>query len=185
MDVAPLPPRAWWPQHSLDQLQPPAGLRPWLLHTGSLTRRLQVQWPDLQICLVHVGTGRLTSDEARRLDRPPNTPAWIRCASLRADGRTRIRARAVIPDWHAYNPWSPVADLGERPLGPWLFQQRGLLRSPFEWAPPPDDPRNEGCWARRSSFLRHGAPLLLTEWMVDLLDTADPHPSEQPTPLTA
>jgi chorismate lyase len=189
MDADFLLPRTWWPQHCLEQLQPPDGLRPWLLHTGSLTRRLQDRWPELQVCLVHVGTGRLTPEEARRLDRPAQSPAWIRCVSLRARGRTRVRARAVIPDWHPYNPWSPVADLGERPLGPWLFQQPGLLRSPFEWACPDASAgtgsRGDGVWARRSSFLRHGAPLLLTEWLVDLLDAPGPHRSSHPTPLTA
>lgn len=184
MDDDTLPPRAWWPQHSLEQLQPPASLRPWLLHPGSLTHRLQASWPDLQVCLVHVGTGRLNPEEAQRLDRPVHSAAWIRCTSLRAGGRTRIRARAVIPDWHAYNPWSPVADLGEQPLGPWLFQQRGLLRSPFEWARP-DHLQCEGSWARRSCFVRHGAPLLLTEWMVDLHDAPDPHTSDHPTPQPA
>lgn len=170
----------WWPQHQLDQLQPATGLRSWLLHTGSLTQRLKQSWPDLQVCLVHVGTGRLTPDEAARLGCSPQASAWIRCVSLRGGGRTRVRARAVIPQWHAYNPWSAVADLGERPLGDWLFQQTALLRSPFEWARP-DTPYGAGSWARRCSFLRHGAPLLLTEWMVDLdSDLNLPPPLEAP-----
>lgn len=179
---APLP-RTWWPQRSLDQLQPPDHLRPWLMHTGSMTRRLLERWPDLQVQLLHVGAGRLSPEEARRLDCPPHSPAWIRCASLRAGGRTLIRARSVIPDWHNYNPWSQVADLGEQPMGLWLFQQPGLRRSPFEWARP-EDPLG-GCWARRSSFLRHGAPLLLTEWLVDLHPSSEPVPALQRSPLAA
>ena len=33
--------RPWWPQHSLDSLELPPVLRPWLLHAGSMTQRLQ------------------------------------------------------------------------------------------------------------------------------------------------
>jgi chorismate lyase len=176
--------RPWWPQHSLDSLEPPPVLRPWLLHAGSMTQRLQTLWPDLQVCLVHVGTGRLTPEEAVRLECSPQTPSWIRCVSLRGGGRTRVRARAVIPDWHGYNAWSLVADLGPRPLGEWLFRQTGVLRSPFEWACP-ENPAGAGSWARRCSFVRHGAPLLLTEWMVDLEATPNRPENGSYTPLTA
>lgn len=176
--------RPWWPQHSLDSLEPPPDLRPWLLHAGSLTQRLLGFWPDLQVCLVHVGTGRLTPEEVVRLGCDPNTPSWIRCVSLRGGGRTRVRARTVIPDWHGYNPWSLVAGLGQRPLGDWLFQQTGVLRSSFEWACP-ENPEGAGSWARRCTFVRHGAPLLLTEWMVDLDVAAQPPGQSSPTSLTA
>ena len=150
----------------------------------TLTQRLQGVWPDLQVCLVHVGTGRLTPEEAVRLECSPQTPSWIRCVSLRGGGRTRVRARAVIPDWHGYNAWSLVADLGPRPLGEWLFRQTGVLRSPFEWACP-ENPEGAGSWARRCSFVRHGAPLLLTEWMVDLETTPNRPENGSYTPLTA
>ncbi len=163
--------RPWSPQHSLDSLQPPSELRPWLLHTGSLTERLTSHWPDLQVSLVHVGVGRLTPEECARLDCGLPATGWIRCVSLRGGGRTRVRARAVIPEWHSYNPWSEVAYLGERPLGDWLFAQTSVLRSPFEWASP-DGPEGAGSWARRCCYTRHGAPLLLTEWMVDLTTPA-------------
>lgn len=166
--------RPWWPQHSLDSLQPPAELRPWLLHAGSLTERLLDRWPDLQVSLVQVGLARLTPDECVRLDRPAQATGWVRCVSLRGGGRTRVRARSVIPGWHDHHPWSAVAGLGQRPLGDWLFRQPDLLRSPFEWARP-DGPAGAGSWARRCLFTRQGAPLLLTEWMVDLTaGTTDP-----------
>ncbi len=173
--------RPWWPQHHLDSLHPPTELRPWLLHTGSLTARLATRWPDLQVSLVHVGEGRLTPEECARLSCGPQATGWIRCVSLRGGGHTRVRARAVIPEWHSYNPWSDVAYLGERSLGDWLFAQTGVLRSPFEWASP-DGPEGAGSWARRCCYARHGASLLLTEWMVDL--ETEPAPADTgPTPL--
>jgi chorismate lyase len=167
----------WWPHDQLDALQPPPALRPWLTHTGSLTQRLREHWPDLRVVVGQEGLGPIEPDEAPALARTPaDTPAhllaytpgtmgWIRTVELWGGEQVRVRARTVIPDWSPDNPWAAVSRLGDRPLGEWLFLQPDLVRTAFEWrTPSPGNP----AWARRCCFEREGAPLLLTEWMVNV-----------------
>jgi chorismate--pyruvate lyase len=113
--------------------------------------------------------------ESRALQMPPRQPAWIRCVLLQCGHSSLIYARTVIPDLQPDNPWHAIQKLGNQPLGEILFEREAIHRSPFEfaYAPYPSWPDlagaetqnalNENGFARRSLFLEHQAPLLLTE----------------------
>lgn len=166
----------WLPEAELPRLCTDAPSRDWLLERGSLTARLRDHWGDVAVQLLDEGLAVPLPHEAQRLGLPPDTTAWVRCVLLVCQGRPRVYARTVIPDWGPHNPWAEVQRLGQQPLGELLFRLPDLQRSEFEWGPALDWP-HAGQWrapmapdplARRCVFAHAQAPLLLTEVFLDL-----------------
>jgi len=136
-----------------------------------MTQRLRRCAPDTRVRVEQEGLQAPWPDEAVRLGLAPDTPAWVRVVALEGAGRVLLRARTVIPGWGPESPWALVQRLGRQPLGELLFTTPGLQRSPFEFA------RTCGWWSaddtkgwpqRRCVFQRDGAPLLLTEALVEI-----------------
>ncbi len=164
----------WLPAQALADLTTDPLLSSWLTERGSLTARLRDTWGEVSVEVIEEGLSAPLPHEAERLGMPIGDVAWVRCVWLRTQGRARLHARTVIPQWGRYNPWAQVQRLGSQPLGELLFRLPDLLRGEFEWcgdadwpAPDPDVVRTP--WlARRCLFQREAAPLLLTEVFLDL-----------------
>jgi chorismate--pyruvate lyase len=166
----------WSALSELPRLTASAELQSWALERGSLTRRLRQRWADTRVQVLSEALTPPLAHEALALGLAADEAAWVRCVVLLGGERPRIYARTVIPNWHPHNPWAEVQTLGEQPLGELLFTLPDLSRSNFEWAlnaPWPealaqvsaDQPE---VLARRCTFVRGYAPLLLTEAFLQL-----------------
>lgn len=166
----------WHPAGHLDRLCGDTALQRWALERGSLTRRLRQHWPDTRVQVLSEALTPPLPHEALALGLATGEAAWVRCVCLVGGDQARIYARTVIPRWHAQNPWVEVQRLGDQPLGELLFTLPDLERSPFEWAlnaPWPDAMARASAalphvLARRCTFVRWHAPLLLTEVFLQL-----------------
>lgn len=150
-------------------------LRPWLRDQGSLTQRILQRCARFEVRPLHNGLARLADDEAAVLGLAPHRLAWSREVFLYADGVPVVFAHSACASEHLRAPWQAMRGLGNRSLGSLLFSHPLVVRQPLRFkalrAPHPlyrSATQNAGVmpatlWARRSLFLLHGAPLLVTE----------------------
>ncbi|GAB3625574.1 chorismate--pyruvate lyase [Pandoraea terrae] len=148
----------------------------WLTRGGSLTRHLKT--------LGHVTLDVLAErvvpadpDQHACLGVPPRTPLWARDVLQSIDGVPMVVAHSVTPLRFSRSTWQAMRRLKTRPLADLLYFDRAVSRSILvsrALAPAHllhraarqqgHDPHLRArLWARRSVFLRHGAPLLVTE----------------------
>jgi len=150
-------------------------LAPWLRDHGSLTRRIQQRCNRFAVHKVRNGLARVALDESVLLGIASQQLAYIREVHLYADGRPVVFAHSVVARQHLRSSWADVRNLGNKPLGAMLFAHPLVERRPLHYhalrathplyqraaagiSNPP-----QRLWARRSLFLLHGAPLLVTE----------------------
>lgn len=167
----------WVHADKIKEVAPSADAQSWLLEAGSITARLRHDWPSTQVTVLDEGLQTPHAEECCRLELQPCAPCWVREVRLHAAGQPLVHARTVIPQWGPGNPWHELSKLGQRPLGELLFQLPGLQRSPLEFGlMHPDALYGRGDRpvsrpARRCTYTRHGAVLLLTEAFDFLIDT--------------
>lgn len=152
-----------------------ADLAPWLRDHGSLTQRIQQRCTQFAVRNVHGGLARIALDESALLGIAPQQLAYSREVFLYADDQPVVFAHSVVAHEHLRGEWSAVRKLGSKPLGALLFAHPLVERKPLHYqalrsthplyqravAELSDPPRR--LWARRSLFLLHDAPLLVTE----------------------
>jgi len=153
----------------------PSFLRPWLADQGSLTARITARCNRFQVRVLRQGMALPFEDERALIGLPRNRRAWLREVLLLADGVPVVFAHTVLAPRDLRGPWRMAAGIGGRPLGAALFADprivRGALRCERLGAAHPLhrhaclalDERLPALWARRSRFLRHEGPLLVTE----------------------
>jgi len=159
----------------------PRWLAPWLSDPGSLTARLQQRFHGrLEVRLLAPRRVPLGRSEGRLLGLPRGRRVRLREVLLCVDGIPRVYARSLLPDGSLRGRMYPLARLGGRPLGGWLFAQPDLLRDHMDISPVPlpvglaPDCATAGpgrAWARRSRFRVAGAPLLVTEAFLAALES--------------
>lgn len=168
-----LPPRdkRWLrrPAHSA------AKSRAWLVDRGSLTERIQGRCAAFKVKVVFQGRGRIDRDESflgrggrRRL-------ALVREVYLLCRRTPVVFAHSVIDPRSLRGPWRQLARLGSRPLGAALFADPRIRRYPlrqkklnrhhelYRRACAAIKSRPPFLWARRSLFMLHKSPILVTE----------------------
>lgn len=161
---------AWLPK-------PPgsAAYRHWLVDRGSLTRRLQELSRDFSVQGVCQQWASPPPDEASLLGMRAHERALLREVRLCCDGVPVVFAHSVLPRSSLRGEWHGLGRLGARPLGAALFANPHVIRAPLVFRKL--SPRHElykratagmACmpprlWARRSVFLLHNAPILVTE----------------------
>lgn len=164
----------FWNRHTLGC--PPA-LRPWLHDRGSLTQRIRQRCDKFSVQVLSQKLARITHDEAALLGIPPRQLAHVREVLLLADGRPVVFAHTVVAAHHLQGAWSAIGKLGNRSLGTMLFThplvQRNALH--FKRLPVPYPIQSAGqtthAWARRSVFTLYGAPLLVTEFFLEAIQS--------------
>ncbi len=161
-----------WRPASVAARELPATLAPFLLETGSLTRRLERACGGrLWVRVVSQAWARPRADEVRALGLPEGRWGLVRCVRLGCGGESWVYARTVIPPQTLRGRLRRLAHLGERPLGAALFAEPAMSRGPLELARltpgmvlHADAGGGDGeRWARRSVFRLAGAPLLVCE----------------------
>lgn len=153
----------------------PEPLRSWLTNSHSMTTRLIEHFSDFKIEVLHTGLSKIHIDEAKLIGIPPQHLAYTREVFLCNQSEPLIYAHSVThPRWlKTHYTW--LNRQGKHSLGSTLFANPLIQRSPISvakigpyhplyrkiqhhifWHPP-------YLWARRSCFLYHQAPLLVTE----------------------
>lgn len=155
----------WLDAAALPRLGLSAALLGWLTEPGSLTERLRARHGAVLVEVLAEGARAEPSAEA-------SAPYWERCVQLVAAGRPRLTARSCIPAWAPDHPWQAVQQLGTRPLGEVLFALDGVARGPLQFAQLPVPAAAEAhlgavVMARRCTYRRQGATLVLTEVFLD------------------
>lgn len=158
------------------------GLRRWLDASGSLSARLAGAGQTFGVQVLRQGRQGLRPDEARALGLGGTRPGYVREVVLRVDGAAVVFARSVTAHARSLGPWRSLRGLGNRPLADLLFKRAlGIARTPLEfsrlrpasraqrhvaraWQRAGDEALRPGALpARRSTFRRHGASLLVME----------------------
>lgn len=175
----------WHPASRYRQGVVPVVMHEWLVDRGSLTARIKRGCRSaFRVRVLAQGRGRPHLEEARALGVHGGESALVREVQLLCGDTPWIFARTVIPNSTLRGPQRRLAHLGSRPLGEFLFSQRGMQRGELELArlttrnglfhkaaegvePPPAE-----IWGRRSLFLLDHRPLLVAEFFLPTI--ADP-----------
>lgn len=145
------------PNWQTDELMLPTNVADWLCHTDSLTQKLQTIFPNLQVEIIQQGWQAVENNE-RFAKNSPNATAWVREVLLKSDETPLIFAQTVLPKPTIENVAQAVLELGEQPIGLWLFPQSPQRKS-LEWR---QDPQTK-LYARRSELSLKGYPLEIRE----------------------
>ena len=168
------PVSVYWKRRPFRHTMPP-GLQAWLTDTGSLTRRIQTRCTDFRVQVVRQVFARPFLDECSLINMPADRWAWVREVLLYAEGTPVVFAHSVLPPPDLASAWCLARAIGSRPLGAALFADPLIRREPLQVArlrsghPLLARAIAEGgngvssAWARRSRFIRHGRPLLVSE----------------------
>ena len=134
-----------------------AELRDWLLLEDSMTKRFEQQGKRVTVTLIRedfVGPEEVT-EELTLL--PEESRYWLREILLCADGEPWLAGRTVVPESTLSGPELRLQQLGDTPLGRYLFTSSTLSRDFIEIG------KDAELWGRRSRLRLSGKPLLLTE----------------------
>jgi chorismate--pyruvate lyase len=152
-----------------------AAYRPWLVDVGSLTQRLQARCQTFAVTHVTQYWGHPQPDEAAVLGMRRQERALLREVRLCCDGVPVVFARSVLPRRSLRGEWRKLGQLGARPLGAALFANPSVTRTPLAFrkllprhasyrrATAALSCRPPSLWGRRSVFMLHHAPILVTE----------------------
>ena len=108
----------------------PAPLAPWLLCPGSLTQKLKSDQPRFRLQLLSERTVELPETLAARWQ---TKYGMQRKVILFLADQPCVFGQSFLPD-HTLQALTPLADLGEQPLGDYIFQQQDLVRGEIEVA---------------------------------------------------
>ena len=144
----------------------PRNLKPWLLDTGSLTKRLKNAFPGtFEVQVLYHDWGRPTHDERRFLSMEEREQASIREVVLVCNGQPRVYARSILPASSLEGKNRQLLFLKNRPLGAFIFAQPDLQRGPIELTRAPAQ-NGETLWGRRSRFTLDNKPLAVCEYFL-------------------
>ncbi len=151
-------------------------MQDWLVHCGSLTRRLKQRCAHFSVEKVSTVIRPANPDEERELRLRRGQYAYVREVVLYCEGQAVVFAHSVLPLRNLRGPWNSVTRLGNRPLGEALFTNHLVRREPLSYRTL--HPRNKlyqqaaraidlehraRLLARRSRFILKGRALSVTE----------------------
>jgi chorismate--pyruvate lyase len=146
--------------HSVEWCAPeelPASVMDWLVYHESMTRRLERHCLRLTVQVrqeLFVSSPEVAGEAALL---PLSERYWLREVTLSGDGKPWLFGRTVIPEQTLEEVDIDLTQIGNTPLGRYLFLQ----------GPPPRDVIQTGrcgaLWVRRARLLLSGNPLLITE----------------------
>ncbi len=149
-------PIQWYP---IDQLSLSVSVANWLMESGSMTQRFE------QYCnQVHIELKKECFIDGNQLGADAeyfsaSQRYWLREVILSGDETPWLLGRTVIPEETLFGPEQALMNLGNIPLGRYLFKDNGtrLTRDFIQIG------LQGSLWARRSLLRLSGKPLLLTE----------------------
>jgi chorismate--pyruvate lyase len=170
--------RAWRAAHkpvtTFDQ-------KDWLTRGGSLTAHLR-SLGEVRVRVTREAVDCAWADECAALRVAPRTRVWVREVVLEVDGVPFVAAHSIAPLAASRGVWQAMRRLSTRPLAELLYADSTVARSVLVSTrlaarhPLAALARREvvgyashTLLARRSVFVRHGAPLMVTECMLPAL----------------
>lgn len=153
----------------------PHPLRRWLTDRGSLTARIKAHFPAFNLKRLGQSLKVPYRDERRHMDFRPGELAVVREVLLKSGDTPLVFAHSIVARRDVRGVWRGLSRLGARPLAEMLFHDPTVARLPMEYHR--IDARHplfrrahtvapftaKSLWARRSVFVKHGRPLLVTE----------------------
>jgi chorismate lyase len=150
--------------HDAQRVVLPVALAPWVLEPASLTAKLKQHCQHFRVQVLQEQRTVLPAFLQALL--PNISVAQVREVILWCDERPCVYAQSWLPE-QTLNTLRPLADLGERPLGDYIFQHKSLTRGAIEAAQLdialPQFSAPLVCTARRSVFQLELQPLLVAE----------------------
>lgn len=153
----------------------------WLTRGGSLTAHLRTLG-DVRLRVTREAVDLAWPDECAVLRVASRTRVWVREVVLDVNGVPFVAAHSIAPLRASRGVWQSMRRLSTRPLAELLYADstvtRSVLVSTALAARHPlaalarrqiDGPAPRILLARRSVFVRHGAPLMVTECMLPAL----------------
>ena len=164
----------------------------WLTNTESLTKKLSLAYAaELKVNVLEQDWGVPDATELEALGMSEHGKTLthknhyvIRRVQLTLNGIARVYARSIFPKNCLTLGEKNIHQLGETPLGKWLFTHPELIRNPFEITQikaellPSDAgaPTEKSLWGRRSIFsLNNHNPMLVTEYFLTEMPIATLH----------
>lgn len=129
----------------------PTAVAEWLLHTASLTEKLQGICSELVVEIVGEGWQAVEPEQN-------SAKQWVREVVLKCGERDWIFAQTILPESTIQNVAAEVLTLGERPIGLWLFPQNPQRLS-LEW----QQDTHSALYARRSLLQLKSYPIEIRE----------------------
>ncbi|GAB2907007.1 chorismate--pyruvate lyase family protein [Rheinheimera gaetbuli] len=161
---------------AIEQTLPPQ-LAPWISEPASLTARLKRHCRQFRVQLLNEQQSELPTFLQHLL--PGTAAAQLREVILWCNDMPCVYAQSWLPQ-QTVTVLRPLADLGERPLGDYIFQQPGLHRGIIETTQLdialPQLSVAARCHARRSVFTLNGLPLLVAEAFLPAMALLDDAP---------
>lgn len=153
----------------------------WLTRGGSLTAHLRTLG-EVRVRVTREAVDCAWPDECAALRVAPRTRVWVREVVLDVDGVPFVAAHSVAPLAASRGVWQAMRRLSTRPLAELLYADSTVARSVLvSTRLAPRHPlavlarrqiegrAPHGLLARRSVFVRHRAPLMVTECMLPAL----------------
>ncbi|MEB8291252.1 chorismate lyase [Klebsiella michiganensis] len=134
-----------------------AHLRDWLLLEDSMTKRFEQQGKKVSVIMVNEGFVERDALAGEASLLPSEPRYWLREIILCANGEPWLAGRTIVPESTLSGPELALQQLGQTPLGRYLFTSSTLTRDFIEIG------RHAELWGRRSRLRLSGKPLLLTE----------------------
>ena len=161
LDLGVLPKNQWNSRQILQQYLPALNNIMPFLQAVPLTDALINLNPAFSVRLNQLGIADIQADERAFFN---SDQGYSREVQLCLQNKAVIWARSICQ--HDAQQWQNGMQCGTRPLGQYLYRFN-IQRSAFEFAcltvEHPCNPSNELVLARRSCFMLHAKPLLLTE----------------------
>ena len=156
-------------------------LHHWLTSRGSLTSRIVAHFDHFNLVRLMQRAKRPHVDERRELGLRERELAIVREVLLRDGAQPLVFAHSLVARRDLRGAWRGLSRLGARPLAEMLFHDAAVVRLPMEYKK--IDRRHplyrraqevapfaaSAVWARRSVFIKHGRPLLVTEVFLDAM----------------
>jgi len=153
----------------------------WLTRGGSLTAHLR-KLGEVKVRVTREAVDCAWPDECAALRVDLRTRVWVREVVLEVDGVPFVAAHSIAPLAASRSVWQAMRRLSTRPLAELLYADSTVARSVLvstRLAPRHplavlarrqiDGRAPHALLARRSVFVRHGAPLMVTECMLPAL----------------
>ncbi|TBR42025.1 chorismate lyase [Marinomonas agarivorans] len=155
----------WSPLQQANRKEIPLNIQSWLSETGSITTRLK-KLGALTVEVLFDRWDKATPKERKKLKLDTHTRVRVREVILRLNGTPVIYARSIIPATVLKGQWRRLTNIGDRPLGNFLFKNGHMCRGNIEITKLPAESfphLEEAVWARRSVFSRYGHGVLVNE----------------------
>lgn len=150
-------------------------LKPWLINSDSLTKRLQKRYTHFFVKPILIKFAKPFTDESFLLRSPMSKQALIREVLLMGNDNAVVFAHSVLPRPSLRGPWNGLSKIGNQSLGETLFANPKIKRTCLTYKKlarhHPLSMRltkhiqlqPAALWARRSIFVLSDAKIMVTE----------------------